>query len=249
MPTNPLIPNDLGYTIRKLEDTVQRQAQRIQQLESNPSSIDRLAQALAEQSARLESLTRAIAHERVAGGEDIPGPRLPRFYTVSVPLVEGSTATANGEAIITNDGPFKCYGVAAYYIPSTDTGSDTSAGAFTNRFLPVSTSQAIFGLSGSSAAFNSTTGISAAFLNAVPDLSFNIQVAGSGRSWTPNVTDVPGGVLFGLTGYNEFVEPALVAGGERIVVTVKPERAMANTGTCRIVFQGYQILTNQPVRY
>lgn len=241
MATNPLTPNDLGYTLRKLQDTVAEQARQIQELRgAGGSPLDRLADALSEQSARLESFTRAVAHNRLAGGEDIPGPRLPRLYTVSISLTSGSTASASGEAIITNDGPFKCFGMTAYYIPST--------GDLTGRFLPVSSSQLI----ASAAASTSTTGgatISATIYDATPDLSFKIEVAGSGRSWTPNVTAVPGGVLFGPAGYNELVQHALIAGGERIVVTAFPERAMANTGTCRIVFEGYQILTNQPVRY
>lgn len=252
--SDPLTPNTVGYALRKLEETIQRQQAEINVLRSAPinnnTAFDKLASALAAQSARIEEMTRAIAHKGVAQGEDIPGPRLPRWYTVSIALAEGSTATASGEAIITNDGPFQCFGITAYYLPSSDTTiSGTTSSTFTNRFLPVSTAQLLYGAAGSSATDTSATAISNALLQATPDLSFKIEVAGSGRSWTPNVTDVPGGVFFGPAGYNRLQTPALVASGERIVVTTKPERAMRNTGTCRVIFEGYQVLTNQPVRY
>lgn len=248
MSTDPFAPRpDLAFTIRKLQETLATQAREIQSLkESGGGGLQQLAMAISEQSARLEAMTRAVAHANTAGGGDIPGPRLPRFYTVSIALTSGSTATASGEAIITNDGPFKCYGISAYYIPTGDTGAIT---AYTNRFLPVSTAQIVAGVAANRSTIGSATEAGAALLTVVPDLSFTIQVAGSGRSWTPNTTAVPGGILFGPTQYNALPEPALVAGGERIVVTVEPERAMANAGNCIVVFQGYQILTNQPTRY
>lgn len=241
---NPMTPQDAGFTIRKLQETIASQNAMLQaQSQENTGNMAQLAQAISEQAARLEQFTRAVAHSRVAGGEDIPGPRLPRFYTVSVPLTSGSTASATGEAIITNDGPFLCYAIAAFYLPSGNTGTTAT---FTNHYLPVSTAQLLVGLAALSA---TTAGVGFDLLAAVPDLSFKIEVAGSGRSWTPNVTEVPGGMMFGPLGVNELKHHALVSGGERIVVTVKPERAMPNTGTCRIVFQGYQVLTNQPTRY
>ncbi len=252
MATDPLAPRpNLEFTIRKLQESMAAQAREIQTLKQAAESptaagLERLAMAISEQSARLEAMTRAVAHGRVAGGEDIPGPRLPRFYTVSIALESGSTATASGEAIITNDGPFKCYGIAGYYMPTGNTGEIT---AYTNRFLPVSTAQLVEGLAANGGTIGTAAQVGAALLTVVPDLSFQIQVAGSGRSWTPNVTAVPGGILFGPNQYNPLPEPALVAGGERIVVTVEPERAMPNSGNCIVVFQGYQILTNMSVRY
>ena len=240
---NPMTPQDAGFTIRKLQETIASQNAMLQaQSRENTGNLAQLAEAISEQAARLEQFTRAVAHSRVAGGEDIPGPRLPRFYTVSVPLTSGSTASATGEAIITNDGPFQCYAISAFYLPSSNAGT---VATYTNHYLPVSTAQLVLGLAASAA----TAGVGFDLLASVPDLSFKIEVAGSGRSWTPNVTEVPGGMLFGPVGVNELKHPALVAGGERIVVTVKPERAMPSTGTCRIVFQGYQVLTNQATRY
>jgi len=251
--SDPLTPNTVGYAIRKLEETIAKQQAEINALRgggSGNSSMDKLAAAIAAQSARLEEMTRSIAHNRVAMGEDIPGPRVPRWYTVSIALAEGSSATASGEAIITNDGPFVCFGITAYYLPSSDTTIQTTAvSTFTNRFLPVATAQLSYGLAGSTASVTSATEVGNALLQSTPDLSFKIEVAGSGRSWTPNVTAVPGGVMFGPSGYNRLQTPALVASGERIVVTVLPERTMRNTGTCRVIFEGHQVLTNQPVRY
>lgn len=245
---NPMIPNDLGYTIRQLQAQVSRQEQTIAALQQTNNPLDRLAQAIEAQSARLEALARSNNHGRVAGAEDVPGPRVPRYYTVNVSLSEGQTATASGEAVITNDGPFKCYGITASYIPTATTETDTNATDFLNRFIPVSTQQLVTS-GGAMGSNTSANDIGVGLFKMTPDLSFQIQLAGTGRSWTPNVTELPGAAMFGVNGYFGLSEEALVPGGDRLVVTTKPERAMFSTGSVRVTFLGYQILTNLPVRY
>ena len=254
---------EMAYAQRQIQDLERRlaqaQAQVSQQQNSGSSDavaaasnaqnalIDRFVQALEVQSVRLEALARAVSHPQIAGGEDVPGPRVPRFYTVNVTLSENSTGTASGEAVITNDGFFKCYGLTATYIATASTNNNIATGAL-NRFLPVSSLQLI----NSSGASQGTVGgatIGDVLYAATPDLSFQIQLAGTGRSWTPNVTDMPGANFYGVTGYNALATAALVPGGDRIVVTVKPERPMATSGAVRVTFQGYQVLTNLPVRY
>ena len=245
---NPTIPNDLGYTIRQLQAQIARQEQTISALQQANNPLDRLAQAIESQSARLEALARSNNHSRVAGAEDVPGPRVPRYYTVNIALSEGQTATASGEAVITNDGPFKCYAITASYIPTATTLTGSGVTSFLGRFIPVSTQQLV----ASAGATGSTTGtadVGVGLFTLTPDLSFQIQLAGTGRSWTPNVTELPGAAMFGVNGYFKLIEEALVPGGDRLVVTTKPERAMVSTGSVRVTFAGYQILTNLPVRY
>lgn len=185
---NPTIPNDLGYTIRQLQAQIARQEQTISALQQANNPLDRLAQAIESQSARLEALARSNNHSRVAGAEDVPGPRVPRYYTVNIALSEGQTATASGEAVITNDGPFKCYAITASYIPTATTSTNTNVTDFLGRFIPVSTQQLV--TSGGAIGSNtSTTDIGVGLFDITPDLSFRFSWrvrAGRGRPTSPN---------------------------------------------------------------
>ena len=84
--------------------------------------------------------------------------------------------------------------------------------------------------------FNAATGP----FTEVPELSFQFEIAGSGRFWTNRA--IPAASLYGesnplYTGIAGWVERT-----DRIVVHVTPTATLPFAGRVRMVFHGYQIL-------
>lgn len=77
-------------------------------------------------------------------------------------------------------------------------------------------------------------------LQVIPEFSFQIEIAGSGRFWTNRA--IPAAAFYGqynplYTGIAGWVERT-----DRIVVHVTPNVAVPLKGTVKVVFHGYQIL-------
>jgi len=173
--------------------------------------------------------------------EDIHGPRTPRIYTVEVPFTDGDTAKTQNSAEIAPDGPFIITDWQAFWrVTDTDdaafSGTGTSA-MWIGRHLPISAHQSILNQAGAVAP-GTMMGTN---LIDFPEISLEIEVAGSGRFWTNQ--KVPGAAFQGVNGNPGYVGiHGWVERTDRLVVHGTPERAAPHDGRLVVVFNGYQIL-------
>ena len=180
--------------------------------------------------------------------DDIPGVRTPRWYEVDINLEANATQTTFNSAEISPDGPFIITQIQPYFeITDTDATRFIGGGtAPTGRVLPCSAYPFLLSQLGTPDAagnpltltdlFNTTTGA----YSEVPELSFQFEIAGSGRFWTNR--SVPAAAMYGesnplYTGIAGWVERT-----DRIVVHVTPTSSISYDGRVRMVFHGYQIL-------
>jgi hypothetical protein len=198
--------------------------------------------------------------------EDIPGVRTPRWYEVDVSFDRGDTQLSFNSAEISPDGPFVITQMQPYYTITQDTSDaevfpDSLSGgrATAGRTVPCSAYafllSALGGVnfSGAGAAadnfdgalLGNIAGTDAAPLNStplgiIPEFSFQIEIAGSGRFWTNRA--IPAAAFYGesnplYSGIAGWVERT-----DRIVLHCTPEFAVPVGGRVRMVFHGYQIL-------
>ena len=217
---------------------------------------------LSEMSTRLQEVDRWS--NVVRDLEDIPGVRTPRWYEVDVQFERGDSQLRFNSSEISPDGPFIITQMQPYYTYTEDTTSTdfeniTSQKAVAGRTVPCTAYPFLLGSLGS--VNNPQSGVgtepftntligdladSAAIpsvptpLNAIPEFSFQIEIAGSGRFWTNRA--LPASAFYGesnplYSGIAGWVERT-----DRIVVHCTPEVSIPIGGRVRFVFHGYQIL-------
>lgn len=202
--------------------------------------------------------------------EDIPGVRTPRWYEVDVPFTRGDTQLSFNSAEISPDGPFIITQMQPYFTITEDTSAlavadrtltgTTSAGNAINvrgRTLPCSAYALLLSaLGGVNNGVGGATNFTEAGLgniaaaestpadvnpmSIVPEFSFQIEIAGSGRFWTNRA--IPAAAFYGesnplYSGIAGWVERT-----DRIVLHCTPDIAVPVGGRVRMVFHGYQIL-------
>jgi len=192
--------------------------------------------------------------------DDIPGVRTPRWYEVDIDFERGADTLKFNSTEISPDGPFVITQIQPYY-KITDTNYDATIANVvgssipTGRMLPCSAYSFLMNTLGANSRGDSTlqpydnrmlgdlfntSNVNEAVFSAIPELSFQLEIAGSGRFWTNRA--IPASAFYGqynplYTGIAGWVERT-----DRIVVHVTPEVAMPLKGTVKMVFHGYQIL-------
>jgi len=246
-------PEKLGQMLREANIQIMQLQQQLTGLQSEMSSqksrnlkeeeVSRLK--MGEVQKKLDSLDKW--NMVIRDLDDIPGIRTPRWYEVDVDLAANATQTTFNTAEISPDGPFIITQIQPYF-EITDTDADNfpvSGIAPTGRILPCSAFPLLLSQLGSEVGggasdldtyFNAATGP----YTEVPELSFQFEIAGSGRFWTNRA--IPAASLYGesnplYTGIAGWVERT-----DRIVVHVTPTASVPYSGRVRMVFHGYQIL-------
>lgn len=249
--------SQLQTTITSLQNELMSQKTRnLKEEELSRMKIDELQTKLKEVD-RWSNVVRDL--------EDIPGVRTPRWYEVDVNFERGDNQLRFNSAEISPDGPFVITQMQPYYTYTGDTTDDspyeniTGGKAVAGRTVPCSAYPFLLGSLGSvnnpQAAVatepfaNTLIGdiadvasipASPAPLSAIPEFSFQIEIAGSGRFWTNRA--IPASAFYGennplYSGIAGWVERT-----DRIVLHCTPETTVPIDGRVRMVFHGYQIL-------
>jgi len=193
--------------------------------------------------------------------EDIPGIRTPKWYVVDVDFSAGDTSVRFNSAEISPDGPFIITQAAPWW-KITDTVAANFYGASTvaptGRTLPCTATPLLLqsGLQSIDASQTATLvgqqiGIADFFdpagatnigaFSDIPEFSFQVEIAGSGRYWTN--LKVPAAAFYGWGGQpNYFGIQGWVERTDRITVHCTPDAAIPHDGKVQFVFEGYQIL-------
>ena len=142
--------------------------------------------------------------------------------------IVGADATGNGIAIAGRTVPCSAF---PFLLGSLGSVNNAGGGGATTPFEDV----LIGNIAGSALAPNDPTPLSA-----IPEFSFQIEIAGSGRFWTNRA--LPAASFYGesnplYSGIAGWVERT-----DRIVVHCTPETSVPIGGRVRMVFHGYQIL-------
>jgi hypothetical protein len=237
-----------GASISEIADALRQHKVALERLESQGRKVDALGDSAVRDSSdirrkfdsiesEIKKLTRSIESTptaKVNTIDDVPGYRIPRWYSVQVDLEEGSTARTSGNVTIDPEGPF----VITQIVPGfliTDAPSGTAS--FIGRNVPCSASAIIYNQLGSSGTITDVSGP----INAViPELVFELEIGGSGRLWTNQ--PVSAAAFYGfpqplITGVAGWIDPT-----DTFKVYATPIKAMPVTGTVEFVMHGYQIL-------
>jgi len=196
--------------------------------------------------------------------EDIPGVRTPRWYEVDVNFERGDTQLRFNSAEISPDGPFVITQMQPYYTYTSDTTDAdyvniTSSKAVAGRTVPCTAYPLLLGSLGSvnnpqsaiatEPFLNTLVGDLADVagspgdptpLSAIPEFSFQIEIAGSGRFWTNRA--IPAAAFYGETNPLYSGIAGWVERTDRIVLHCTPDTTVPVGGRVRMVFHGYQIL-------
>ena len=252
--------NQLQSTVTSLQNELMSQKGRnLKEEELSRMKISELNKKLSEVD-RWSNVVRDL--------EDIPGIRTPRWYEVDVQFERGDSQLRFNSAEISPDGPFIITQMQPYYTYTEDTtgaefadivGQDSGAAgiAIAGRTVTCSAFPFLLGALGS---VNNGGGPATPFQNtligniagsalaptdptplaAIPEFSFQIEIAGSGRFWTNRA--LPAASFYGesnplYSGIAGWVERT-----DRIVVHCTPETSVPVGGRVRMVFHGYQIL-------
>ena len=173
--------------------------------------------------------------------DDIPGVRTPQWYTVEVNFTSGETVTKFGTAEIAPEGPFIITQINPVYQSLDTATSPADLTPLLGRMLPVSATAMFYNQTGNDDGTNPNTPLAVASIaELIPELTFQIEIQGSGRFWTNQ--KVPGAFFYGnsnplYTGIMGWIDYS-----DRIKVQVTPERAIPLTGKVLFGFHGYQIL-------
>jgi len=187
--------------------------------------------------------------------EDIPGIRTPRWYEVDVNFDRGDTQLKFNSTEISPDGPFIITQMQPYYTITQNTSSlaaEIASGKnVQGRTVPCTAFPFLLnnlsGVNNAASLFTigdladvATAPADATPLNIIPEFSFQIEIAGSGRFWTNRA--VPAASFYGennplYSGIAGWVERT-----DRIVLHCTPETTIPVGGRVRMVFHGYQIL-------
>lgn len=235
-PFSAPVPNDVAAVLRQHKQGIDELTGLIRQVQSER---DNAQDELRRLRGQIETLRGDIDKSksspvRPTSIDDIPGVRLPQWYVVEVPFVVGDTRILFGTVEINPEGPFIITQVQAYW-QCNDDGTNTGVAAFQGRVLPVSALQILDNQLGSAA-----LAAIVPLIAQVPELSFQIEISGSGRFWTNQ--KIYGPSFYGLsnplyTGQMGWVDPT-----DRIKVHVTPELTIPHNGRAIMVFHGFQIL-------
>ena len=248
--------SQLQTTITSLQNELMSQKTRnLKEEELSRMKIDELQTKLKEVD-RWSNVVRDL--------EDIPGVRTPRWYEVDVNFERGDSQLRFNSAEISPDGPFVITQMQPYYTYTSDTtGTEfaniTSQKAVAGRTVPCSAYPFLLGSLGSvnnpqsavaTEPFSNTligdlADVAAAPsdatpLSCIPEFSFQIEIAGSGRFWTNRA--IPASAFYGETNPLYSGIAGWVERTDRIVVHCTPETNVPIGGRVRMVFHGYQIL-------
>jgi len=235
-------------------DLISQKGRSVKEEEISRMKISELQQKLSEVD-RWSNVVRDL--------EDIPGIRTPRWYEVDVDFTRGDTQLSFNSVEISPDGPFIITQMQPYYTISQDTSlasfPENLAGGIATAGRTVPCSAYAFLLSALGGVNNAVggannfegallgdiagTGSAPAAptpLGIIPEFSFQIEIAGSGRFWTNRA--IPAAAFYGesnplYSGIAGWVERT-----DRIVLHCTPEFAVPVGGRVRMVFHGYQIL-------
>ena len=249
---------DSNHTINQLQSTINA-------LQSDMMSIK--SRSLKEEEVnrmKLDDLNKQISsldkwNNVIKDIDDIPGVRTPRWYEVDVEFAYGANTLSFNSVEISPDGPFIMTQIQPYFKITADQTTEYDQDLYgsavpTGRILPCSAYPLLLNTLGNSIGGASATpfankqlgdilGSGTAdvdVLGAIPEFSFQIEIAGSGRFWTNR--SIPAPAFYGeynplYTGIAGWVERT-----DRIVVHCTPEVAVPARGTVKVVFHGYQIL-------
>ena len=254
--------NQLQSTIASLQSELMAQKTRsLKEEELSRLKSDELSKKLSEVD-RWSNVVRDL--------EDIPGVRTPRWYEVDVLFDAGDSTLRFNSTEISPDGPFVITQMQPYYTYGTASqldqhmiGDDSggiaiNASAFAGRTVPCSAypflTKNLGGVGAEHLAgpdrntfagamianFLVNSAANFAPLSAIPEFSFQIEIAGSGRFWTNRA--IPAASFYGednplYTGIAGWVERT-----DRIVLHCTPDVNVPIGGRVRMVFHGYQIL-------
>jgi hypothetical protein len=247
----------LQTTITSLQNELMSQKTRnLKEEELSRMKIDELQSKLKEVD-RWSNVVRDL--------EDIPGVRTPRWYEVDVNFERGDSQLRFNSAEISPDGPFVITQMQPYYTYTADTTETnpyenvTGAKAVLGRTVPCSAYPFLLGALGSvnnpqaavatepfaNALIGDLADVAAAPaaptpLNAIPEFSFQIEIAGSGRFWTNRA--IPAAAFYGETNPLYSGIAGWVERTDRIVLHCTPDTVVPIGGRVRMVFHGYQIL-------
>jgi len=222
-----------AYQLRQLQGN-------ISQLQGALANVHQENQILRQQVAGMGGFFKE-APVRPKWLEDIHGPRTPRLYSVEVPFSEDDTGKTQQSTEIAPDGPFIITDWQAFWrVTDTDdaafSGTGTSA-MWIGRHLPISAHQMVANDAGAIAPAT----LMGTNLIDFPEISLEIEVAGSGRFWTNQ--KIPGAAFHGVNGNSGYTGiHGWVERTDRLVVHATPERAAPHDGRVVVVFNGYQIL-------
>jgi len=243
--------NQLQSTISSLQSEVMSlKSRNLKEEEVSRLKLDGLEKKLSEVD-RWSNIVRDL--------EDIPGVRTPRWYEVDVTFDQGDTQLRFNSAEISPDGPFVITQMQPYYTYTQDTTAGfvnvTGNKAVAGRTVPCSAFPFLLNQLGGVTDATGVTQFTNALigdlaevgtatdptpLNAIPEFSFQIEIAGSGRFWTNRA--IPAAAFYGefnplYSGIAGWVERT-----DRIVVHCTPNTTIPIGGRVRMVFHGYQIL-------
>jgi hypothetical protein len=207
-----------------------------------------------------ERLKRSSSWNRsVKDLEDLPGLKVPKWYTVEIPFDYGDTSPKTGEVIISAEGPFVCTQIQTYYrITDTDTLhysnpsyvdplSSTAVGRLISAtsFFPLMGDLQVCSFLDWQTQFSSYSGSSGGVGivghgYVYPEFDLQIHIEGSGRAWAGDRT--PAAAFYGVgnplfTGISGVVEHS-----DRIEVVGAPSIPKVTlAGKLTTVFHGYHI--------
>ena len=255
----------MADSLEKISQSVRETNLNLQQLQSTITSLQNELMSQKSRNLKEEELSRMKISDLndkmneldrwsnvIKDLDDIPGVRTPRWYEVDINFPDGNeTDTTFNSVEISPDGPFIITQMQPYF-QVTDTQAAAGlvgGGQITGRILPCSSYPILMNTLGS--AFDSATNTlplagdlfntaNQNVLQVIPEFSFQIEIAGSGRFWTNRA--IPAAAFYGqynplYTGIAGWVERT-----DRIVVHVTPNVAVPLKGTVKVVFHGYQIL-------
>jgi hypothetical protein len=255
----------MAETNEKLATMIREQNQTITQLQSTLTSMQNelLSQKRAslkeEELSRMKvtSLEQKISEvdkwsNIVRDLQDIPGVRTPRWYEIDIDLSEGATQTTFNSVEISPDGPFVITQMQPYFQFAEQPTTPVDNVRLNNRIVPCTAFNLVNNALGTTTVndgANQNTYVDATLpflfgsgspLEFIPELSFQIEIAGSGRFWTNR--PIPAAAFYGLqnplyTGIAGWVERT-----DRIVIHVTPEIPVPLAGRVKVICHGYQIL-------
>jgi hypothetical protein len=248
----------LTSEVRDLVSSLQRDCAEVRlELSQDKSVATAVLEKLNARLSRLDRWKRSIKFL-----EDVPGIRVPKWYTVDIPYEFGESESKSGEVIISPEGPFVCSQMQVYYLCKDDDVTHfpyltpVVPTYFTStpdgRTLPCSAYAPLIGKEISNLPANPWflfTSYAAATRNVrgngwnYPEFEFQIEVAGSGRYWAGD--KIPAAAFYG--GVNPLFAgiQGVVEQTDRLVVRASPTTEAVNmTGVIRFVFHGYQIQGN-----
>jgi len=237
-----------GTSISEIADALRNHKVALERLESQGRKVDALGDSAVRDSSdirrkfdsiesEIKKLTRSIESmptSKVNTIDDVPGYRIPRWYSVQVALEEGSTARTSGNVTIDPEGPFVITQIVpGFLITDAPVGTPTD---YIGRNVPCSASATIYNQMG-----NGTSATSISEINEViPELVFELEIGGSGRLWTNQ--PVSAAAFYGfpqplITGVAGWIDPT-----DTFKVYATPVKQMPVTGIVEFVMHGYQIL-------